>query len=68
MLGALAQVVTSAIATYRQNKTTSDLGRVTAERDAAIAANKAKDAELQAQADAPKDIDGALKRLDGGTA
>lgn len=44
------------------------IGKVTAELNQAIAANKVKDAELQALANAPKDIDAALGRLEKGDA
>jgi ribosomal protein L11 len=68
LLGYAAQVILSALTAWQANKNTSELGRITAERDQAIAAAKAKDAELQAQSNAPKDIAGALARLDKGDA
>lgn len=45
-----------------------DVGRVTAERDQAIAANKVKDAELDAAVNAPREVDDAIKRLEEGSA
>lgn len=68
ILGFVAQVITSTYQTWQSNKTASDLGKVTAERDQAQAANATKDAELNALANAPKDVDDALKRLDEGSA
>jgi hypothetical protein len=66
--GFLANVIVSALQSWQANKNTSDLGRVTAERDQARAANKAKDAELDAQANSPKDIHDAVIRLEEGSA
>jgi hypothetical protein len=68
LLGALAQVVTSAIQAWQQSNAQSELGRITAERDQALAANKAKDAELYALRNAPTNVDEAAARLDAGTA
>lgn len=68
ILGALAQVVVSAFQSWQQSQQQSELGRVTAERDDARAANEAKDAELEALRNAPVNVDDAAKRLEEGSA
>jgi len=68
LLGFAAQVISSTFQSWQANKTASDLGRVTAERDQAAAAGKAKDDELSALANAPASIDDAAKRLEQGSA
>lgn len=68
LLGFLSNLILTAVKDWQANKTLTDLGRVTAERNQAQAANTAKDAELDALANAPKDTDAALKRLDEGSA
>jgi hypothetical protein len=52
----------------RAASTLRESGKLAAERDQAIAGNKAKGAELDALANAPKTMDDALERLDRGDA
>lgn len=68
LLGFAANVIASAIRDWRQAQAASDLGRLSAERDQALAAGAAREAELQAALNAPTDIEAAVARLDGGSA
>lgn len=68
LLGFLANVILSALQAWQADKTTSDLGRVTAERDQARVGLEVKDAELDALASAPADAGTAIARLEEGSA
>lgn len=68
LLGFLANVVTTAIKNWQDNKNATQLGQVTVERDQATAAWKAVQAELEASKAAPVTVDDTAKRLEAGTA
>ena len=76
LIGTLGSFVVSFLVSFLQGwlsdtravSAQKEIGQVTAERDQARAGNAAKDAELEALANAPKDIDAALARLDRGDA
>lgn len=65
---AFGEAVSDWLTARRAEQAQRELGRVTAERDQAVAANKVKDAELEAAAGAPKDVDEAIARLEEGSA
>lgn len=64
VLGALAKIALDAWATYQATRAQQDLARAEVERDQAVADRAATEAQLQAQIDAPKSIDDAVKRLE----
>lgn len=67
-LNALGRTFNDYIAGERAAKNAQELGRKEAELGAAKGTIEAQGAELDALANAPKDTDEAIKRLEGGTA
>jgi len=67
-LGALTKLALDAWNSYQANKTQRDLATAQAQLSQATATISSQQAELQAQADAPKNADDAIKRLEDGTA
>lgn len=68
LLGALVRFAEDTFNSYLAAKAQRDLATARAESDQANATIAAQQAELQAQADAPKTVDAALKRFEDGTA
>lgn len=68
VLGALTKLALDAWNSYQANKSQRDLAAAQSQLGQANATITAQQAELQAQADAPKDADAAIKRLEDGTA
>jgi hypothetical protein len=68
VLGALTKLALDAWNSYQANKSQRDVATAQSELAQAKAGQQATQAELQAQIDAPKTVDDAAKRLEGGTA
>ncbi len=68
LLGFLANVIKDWWTTYSANQAQLNLGRVTSERDQAVAGNEARDRMLNATVAAPRDVDEAAALLDKGGA
>lgn len=68
VLGALSKFALDAWNSYRGEKALRELGRVQAEAEQGRATIAAQEAELQAQADAPRSADEAIRRLEEGSA
>jgi hypothetical protein len=68
LLGALAKLALDAFSAYRSDQALRELGRAEARADQGEATIAAQEAELQAQANAPRSTDEAIRRLDDGSA
>jgi hypothetical protein len=68
LLGALAKFALDAWNSYRGDQALRELGRAQAEAEQGRATIAAQEAELQAQADAPRSSDDAIRRLEDGSA
>jgi len=68
LLGAGVKLLTDLWNSYQANKAQQDLATAQAQLGQATTTIAAQQAELQAQADAPKDADDAIKRLEEGSA
>jgi hypothetical protein len=68
LLGALSKIALDAWQSYRDDQALKDLGRAQAEAEQGRGTIAAQQAELQAQADAPRSADEAIRRLEDGTA
>ena len=71
-LGIVLKFVSDALSNYQAQRqadsNAKDLGAAEAREEQSKATIDAQDAELQAQADAPKSVDDAIKRLEEGLA
>lgn len=68
ILGALIKLLLDAWATYQADRAQRNLATVQAQLRQAAAVIAAQRAELQAQADAPRGTDEAIRRLEEGSA
>lgn len=68
VLGALAKLLLDAWQSYRDDQALKDLGRAQAESEQGRGTIAAQQAELQAQADAPRSVNDAIRRLEEGSA
>lgn len=68
LLGALAKFALDAWNSYRGDQALRDLGRAEAQVEQGKGTIAAQQAELQAQADAPRSADDAIRRLEDGSA
>jgi hypothetical protein len=68
LLGALGKLALDAFNSWQANKAQRDLGRAEAELGQAGKTIDAQAAELEAQANAPRDEDEAIARLEDGSA
>lgn len=68
LLNALGRTLNDYVAGARADKNAQELGRTQAQLDTATNTIDAQQAELQAQANAPKYVDDAIKRLEDGSA
>ena len=68
LLGALSKLALDAFNSWKADKTLRDLGRAEAELGQANSTIDAQAAELEAQANAPRTEDEAIRRLEEGSA
>jgi hypothetical protein len=68
VLGALAKLALDAWNSYQASQALKDLGAAQAQVEQGNATIAAQQAELQAQADGPKTVDDAVRRLEEGSA
>lgn len=68
IVGALSKLILDAWSAYQSRKATTDAAKTTAELEQARAVIAAQEAELEAQANAPRTVDDAVKRLEEGSA
>lgn len=67
-LGAFGEFLQGLLSSLRAESAQREVGKLTAERDQGKATIAAQQAELQAQADAPRSTEDAIKRLEAGSA
>ena len=68
LLGAVSKLALDAFNSWQADKALRELGRAEAELDQANKTIEAQEAELEAQANAPRTEDDAIRRLEDGSA